>query len=151
MVSAHECVCRDVADNPCRNESFAFSAAPATQPKLFVWVYDHKTLGKDKLLGSADIDVRSVPSSVKNISLLTRTPQIWQHLQPGEAVPSKDLTIELREGQGVLHLRLEYDPDTPLSTKGSRSSLHSISGERAASISPSRFSLSRRRGADRDD
>lgn len=41
-----------------RNESFAFAAAPATQPKLFVWVYDHKTLGKDKLLGSADIDVR---------------------------------------------------------------------------------------------
>lgn len=42
----------------CRNESFAFAAAPATQPKMFVWVYDHKTLGKDKLLGSADIDVR---------------------------------------------------------------------------------------------
>lgn len=42
-----------------RNESFAFAAAPATQPKMFVWVYDHKTLGKDKLLGSADIDVRS--------------------------------------------------------------------------------------------
>ncbi|KAI0336165.1 tricalbin [Cubamyces sp. BRFM 1775] len=108
------------------NESFAFGAAPATQPKLFVWVYDHKTLGKDKLLGSADID-------------------IWQHLQPGDAVPSRDLAIELREGQGLLHIRLEYDPDTPLSSKGSRGSLHSISGERAPPISPSRFSLSRRR------
>ncbi|KAI0639057.1 tricalbin [Trametes polyzona] len=114
------------------NESFAYAAAPATQPKLFVWVYDHKTLGKDKLLGSADID-------------------IWQYLQPGEAVPSKDLTVELREGQGLLHLRLEYDPDTPLSTKGSRSSLHSLSADRAPPISPSRFSLSRRRGAERDD
>ncbi len=40
-----------------RNESFAFSAAPATQPKLFAWVYDHKTLGKDKQLGMAEIDV----------------------------------------------------------------------------------------------
>ncbi|KAI0666337.1 tricalbin [Trametes maxima] len=114
------------------NESFAFAAAPGTQPKLFVWVYDHKTLGKDKLLGSADID-------------------IWQQLQPGAAVPSRDLTVELREGQGLLHLHLEYDPDTPLSNKNSRASLHSISGERIAPISPSRFSLSRRRGADRDD
>ncbi|OSD05892.1 tricalbin [Trametes coccinea BRFM310] len=113
------------------NESFAFAAAPATQPKMFVWVYDHKTLGKDKLLGSADID-------------------IWQHLQPGEAVPSRDLTIELREGQGLLHLRLEYDPDTPLSTRASRTSLHSITGA-TPNASPSRFSLSRRRGADRDD
>ncbi|KAH9836496.1 C2 domain-containing protein [Rhodofomes roseus] len=39
------------------NESFTFSAAPATQPKMHAWIYDHKTLGKDKLLGSAEIDV----------------------------------------------------------------------------------------------
>ncbi|KAI0724221.1 tricalbin [Cerioporus squamosus] len=115
------------------NESFVFSAAPGVQPKLFAWVYDHKTLGKDKLLGSAEID-------------------IWEQLKPGEAVPAKDLTIELREGQGLLHLRLEYDPDTPLSTKNSRASLHSLTGgEKAPPISPSRFSLSRRRGADKDD
>ncbi|RPD58353.1 tricalbin [Lentinus tigrinus ALCF2SS1-6] len=114
------------------NESFAFSAAPATQPKLWAWVYDHKTLGKDKLLGSAEVE-------------------IWQQLTPGEAVPARDLTIELREGQGLLHLRLEYDPDTPLSTKNSRASLHSLSGEKPPPISPSRFSLSRRRGADKDD
>lgn len=50
---------RVVAELVSRNESFAFAAAPATQPKMFVWVYDHKTLGKDKLLGSADIDVSS--------------------------------------------------------------------------------------------
>ena len=41
-----------------RNESFTFHAAPATQPKMHAWIYDHKTLGKDKLLGSAEIDVR---------------------------------------------------------------------------------------------
>lgn len=43
-----------------RNESFTFHAAPATQPKMHAWIYDHKTLGKDKLLGSAEIDVRHV-------------------------------------------------------------------------------------------
>ncbi|KAI0757330.1 tricalbin [Daedaleopsis nitida] len=119
--------------SPEWNESFAFSAAPNVQPKLFLWVSDHKTLGKDKLLGQAEID-------------------IWQHLQPGEVIPAKELTVELREGQGLLHLRLEYDADTPLSTKGSRGSLHSISGgEKAPSVSPSRFSISRRRGADRDE
>ncbi|TBU34912.1 tricalbin [Dichomitus squalens] len=115
------------------NESFAFSAAPNTQPKLFAWVYDHKTLGKDKLLGSAEID-------------------IWQHLKPGDVVPASDLSVELREGQGHLQLRLEYDADTPLSNRASRKSLHSLYDEKAPAVSPSRFSLSgRRRAADRDD
>lgn len=41
-----------------RNESFTFSAGALT-PKIFVWVYDHKTIGKDKLLGQATIDVSS--------------------------------------------------------------------------------------------
>ncbi|KAI0351089.1 hypothetical protein OH77DRAFT_1524327 [Trametes cingulata] len=105
------------------NGYFVFAAAPVTQPKRFVWIYDHRTLGKDKMLGPADID-----------------------LQPGEAVPPKDLTVELREGQGLLHLRLEYDPDTPLSTKGSRTSLHFISGNGPPISHPSRSSLSRQRG-----
>src|ERR1700733_11063439 len=39
-----------------RKEGFNFSAGPMT-PKLFVWIYDHKTLGKDKLLGQGEIDV----------------------------------------------------------------------------------------------
>lgn len=43
-----------------RNESFTFAAGAFT-PKLFAWVHDHKTLGKDKLLGEAEIDVRSYP------------------------------------------------------------------------------------------
>lgn len=40
----------------CRNESFSFPAGPST-PKLHVKVYDHKTLGKDKSVGEADVDV----------------------------------------------------------------------------------------------
>ncbi|KAI1797561.1 tricalbin [Ganoderma leucocontextum] len=111
------------------NELFTFSAAPATQPKLFAWVYDHKTLGKDKLLGSAEID-------------------IWQHLKPDESVPATELTVELREGQGLLHLRLEYDAEVSLSTRPSRMSLHSLASEKP---SPSRFSISGRRRGERDD
>ncbi|KAI0961143.1 hypothetical protein AcV7_000325 [Taiwanofungus camphoratus] len=109
------------------NESFAFSAAPATQPKMFAWVYDHKTLGKDRLLGSAEID-------------------LWRHLHAGGGVASAEVFAELREGQGRLRLRLEFDPESS-SPARSRSSFQSV--ERTLG-SPSRFSLSRRR-ADRDD
>lgn len=40
----------------CRNESFSFEAGPVQQ-KLHVWVYDHKTIGKDKLLGTGEVEV----------------------------------------------------------------------------------------------
>jgi hypothetical protein len=40
-----------------RNESFNF-AASAHMSKLRLWIYDHKTLGKDKLLAEGEIDVR---------------------------------------------------------------------------------------------
>ena len=33
-----------------------FVAGPA-QSTLYAWIYDHKTLGKDKLLGSGQVDV----------------------------------------------------------------------------------------------
>ena len=39
-----------------RNETFDFPIGPST-PKLYVSIFDHKTLGKDKALGDADIDV----------------------------------------------------------------------------------------------
>jgi len=110
------------------NESFTFAAAPTTQPKMHAWVYDHKTLGKDKLLGSAEID-------------------LWRHLQPGQGVASAEVHAELREGQGRLRMRLEFDPDG-ISPTRSRTSFQS---DARVPTSPSRFSLSRRRGADRDD
>ena len=76
-------------------------------------------------------------------------PQIWQHLKPNESVPAAELTVELREGQGLLHLRLEYDAEVSLSTRPSRMSLHSIAA--SEKLSPSRFSISGRRRGDRDD
>ncbi|KAH9919105.1 tricalbin [Fomitopsis serialis] len=112
------------------NESFTFSAAPATQPKMHAWIYDHKTLGKDKLLGSAEID-------------------LWRHLPTDSGVASAEVHAELREGQGLLRMRLEFDPEGS-SPSRSRTSMHSLVGT-TAPVSPSRFSLSRRRGADRDD
>ena len=39
-----------------RNENFAFPAGPTT-PKLYLRVLDHRTLGKDKTVGEAEIDV----------------------------------------------------------------------------------------------
>lgn len=38
---------------------FAFAAGPS-QPKLYAWVFDYKTLGKDKPLGSGEVDVRGI-------------------------------------------------------------------------------------------
>lgn len=39
-----------------RNETFDFPVGPST-PKLYVSIFDHKTLGKDKALGDVDVDV----------------------------------------------------------------------------------------------
>lgn len=39
-----------------RNESFVFAASAMT-PKLFAWIHDHKTLGRDKELGEGEVDV----------------------------------------------------------------------------------------------
>jgi len=41
-----------------RNESFIFPVSTATT-KINLWVYDHKTLGKDKELSSGEVDVRT--------------------------------------------------------------------------------------------
>jgi hypothetical protein len=41
-----------------RNESFEFPVGASTT-KLHVLIFDHKTLGKDKALGEAEVDVSS--------------------------------------------------------------------------------------------
>ncbi|EMD41578.1 hypothetical protein CERSUDRAFT_110127 [Gelatoporia subvermispora B] len=114
------------------NETFTFSAAPGAQPKMYAWIFDHKTLGKDKQLGSAEVD-------------------LWRHLQPGSGVNTAEVLTELREGQGLLRFQMEFDPNT-LTRSRSRSSFQSGDAPAPkAPTSPSRFSLSRRRGADSDD
>ncbi|EPQ61056.1 tricalbin [Gloeophyllum trabeum ATCC 11539] len=105
------------------NETLTFSAGPMTN-KLYAWIHDHKTLGKDKLLGSGEID-------------------IWRHIQP-TGVTSAEVLSDLREGQGLLRLRLEFDADATPSV-GRRSSMSSMNQRTTSFSSPSRFSISRKR------
>lgn len=119
------------ADVECRNETFTFYAGPS-QSKVYVWVHDHKTLGKDKLLGSGEVD-------------------LWRHIQPGTNSVA-EAVCELNDGQGRLRLKLDFDPE-PLTARprASMSSLHSQALP-APPTSPSRFSLTaRRKAAERDD
>ncbi|KAI0080049.1 tricalbin [Panus rudis PR-1116 ss-1] len=106
------------------NETFTFVVNPS-YPTLYAWVHDHKTLGRDKLLGSAEVD-------------------IWHHIKKTGPM-SADIFEELTEGQGLLRLRLEYDPED----KPPRASVSSSYGSPAAS--PSRFSLARLRDRENSD
>lgn len=107
------------------NESFFFPASSTTS-KLYVWVYDHKTLGKDKVLGEGEVE-------------------IWRHLQPNQSSVA-DLTADLREG-GEVHLHLEFDVDA--NARAHDPSVTSL--ERPTAVSPSRFSIrGRRPGATED-
>ncbi|KIJ45255.1 hypothetical protein M422DRAFT_207610 [Sphaerobolus stellatus SS14] len=67
------------------DESSTFLVGPDSQ--LTAAVYDHKTIGKDRALGEATID-------------------IWKHVSP--AAPAQDVWTELRDGQGLLRLRFEF-------------------------------------------
>jgi len=111
--------------SPEWHESFSFTAGSFT-PQLFVWIYDHKTLGKDKLLGRASID-------------------IWRHLEQGQ-MSSTIVSADLTEGQGLLRLRLEFDP-----TAVGRASPVSSTDKNPNLVSPSRFSLRGRRSTGGDD
>ncbi|KAI0706072.1 tricalbin [Cytidiella melzeri] len=119
------------SQTPEWDETFNFMAGPSQQ-KLYLWVYDYKTLGKDKFLGSGEVD-------------------IWRHIRPGD-VPSAEVQCELNEGQGHLRLKLEFYPE-PATARPRRSiSTSSLNAQAQAGvsavtapISPSRFSLSGRR------
>lgn len=109
--------------SPEWNESFNFGASAHT-PKLHLWIYDHKTLGKDKLLAEGEVD-------------------IWRHIQVGRSTAA-DVTVEL-QGGGLARLRLEFDAENnPLARDASVVSL-----ERSQlQTSPSRFSIRGRRPED---
>jgi hypothetical protein len=83
---------------------------------MHVWIYDHKTLGKDKLIAEGEVD-------------------IWKHILPGRTITA-DVSLELREA-GQLHLRLEFDGDT-------NPNHHDANSERHVASS-SRFSIRGRR------
>ncbi|KAF7310594.1 hypothetical protein HMN09_00602200 [Mycena chlorophos] len=104
------------------NETFSFVAGAFT-PRAYVWIHDHKTLGKDKLLGEGEID-------------------IWRHIQP-QGVTAAEVSVELQGGGGLLRARLDFDPSGPPSNG---TSTPRMDGGRAMSMSsPSRFSLRGRR------
>jgi Ca2+-dependent lipid-binding protein len=106
--------------SPEWNETFNFTAS-VHMPKLHLWIYDHKTLGKDKLLTEGEVD-------------------IWQHIQVGQSTAA-EVTVELHGG-GLARLRLEFDAENnPLARHASVVSL-----ERSQlQTSPSRFSIRGRR------
>ncbi|KAG1783596.1 C2 domain-containing protein [Suillus placidus] len=112
--------------SPEWNESFNF-AASAHMPKLHLWIYDHKTLGKDKLLAEGEVD-------------------IWRHIQVGRSTAA-EVTVEL-QGGGLARLRLEFDAENnPLARHASVVSL-----ERSQlQTSPSRFSIRGRRPGFNED
>ncbi|KAJ3567153.1 hypothetical protein NP233_g6551 [Leucocoprinus birnbaumii] len=110
------------------NEAFIFAASTSTA-KIYSWVYDHKTLGKDKELGSGEVD-------------------IWRHIQP-LGISSADVSLELRHG-GLLKLRLEFDPTVNPSSGSSISSGEHVSRTMSI-VNPSRFSIRGRRPGTEDD
>ncbi|KAG2350711.1 tricalbin [Suillus weaverae] len=112
--------------SPEWNESFNF-AASAHIPKLHLWIYDHKTLGKDKLLAEGEVD-------------------IWRHIQVGQSTAA-EVTVEL-QGGGLARLRLEFDAENnPLARHASVVSL-----ERSQlQTSSSRFSIRGRRPGFNED
>ena len=123
-----------------RHESFTFVAGPLT-PKAFVCVFDHKTLGKDKVLGEGELDVRSFGHchDVLFIESLNHR-KIWRHIQH-DKTSAAEAFVELREGQGLLRLRLEFDAGidpTPSLPRGSSAA----SLDRSSTLGhPSRFSI----------
>jgi len=101
-------------------------------PKIFLWIHDHKTLGKDKELGEAEVD-------------------IWRHIKP-EGISSADVFVELRQG-GQIRLRLEFDATS--NPNASNPSLGEPISKTMSMSSPSRFSLRGKRpgngSGDNDD
>ncbi|KAG8983790.1 hypothetical protein FRB95_008982 [Tulasnella sp. JGI-2019a] len=114
---------------PQWNETFAVPVTNETRV-LLATIYDHKTLGKDKTLGEAEID-------------------IWRHIRPNglNPLPAADVWVELRQGAGQLNLRLEFDRNGGASNGTARSVSSTFSGAtsaRAGLSSPSRFSINKR-------
>ncbi|RXW22896.1 hypothetical protein EST38_g2942 [Candolleomyces aberdarensis] len=113
------------------NESFKFAASAHT-PKLFIWMHDHKTLGKDKEIGEAEID-------------------LWRHIQSSGGVSSAEVLAQLRPA-GSIRLRLEFDPATnPISSRASVSSGEHGLGRTVSNLTPSRFSIHRKRTSAEDE
>lgn len=105
---------------------------------MHIWVHDHKTLGKDKLIAEGEVDVRAFKLDRRSPFLILSL-QIWSHILPGRNVTA-DVSLDLREA-GQLRLRLEFDGDT-------NPNHHDPSVHDRHLASPSRFSIKGRRPDD---
>ena len=133
-----------------RNEQCAF-VVNSNQSKIQVWVHDYKTIGRDKLLGTGEIDV-SLSTSL-SLSISHAVHQIWRHLNPGNGIYSTEVLLQLTEGQGLLKVRLDFSQSDyhHIPHGGSFQSLADATSTKAMT-SPSRFSLrGKRPGAGGDD
>jgi Ca2+-dependent lipid-binding protein len=117
-------------DTPDWNESFSFAVSSLT-PKIFVWVHDHKTLGKDKEVAEAEVE-------------------IWRHVKP-EDISSTELQVQLHP-KGTLRLRLEFEAGANPNLSSSLSVHSGDHHSRSMSLaSPSRFSMKGRRPGPAED
>jgi C2 domain len=128
-----------------RNETFEFYVVPST-PKIYVSIFDHKTLGKDKSLGEAEVDVCNLLHHSLTVCDSGRF-QIWQHIQP-PSNSAADVSVEIANGHGFIRLRLSLGAE-PIGRKSS------VDQSGAGTLtSPSRFSLRGRRpgaGLDKEE
>jgi hypothetical protein len=124
-----------------RHETFEFLVVPST-PKLHVSIFDHRTLGKDKSLGEAEVDVCDLLRHSLSVCNSDRF-QIWQHIQPVSNSVA-DIAVEITNGHGIIRLRLALGAESI----GSKSSVLSPDQSGPGTLtSPSRFSLRGRRTA----
>lgn len=118
---------------------------------MYVWIHDHKTIGKDKELSEGEVEVRFMGYTASD-QFFDSALQIWRYIS-SETVSSQEVVVNLKPG-GLLRAILEFDPGS--NPNGSNGSLYS--GEhkdhrdhRSMSFSsPSRFSLRGRRPNDDD-
>lgn len=109
------------AQDPEWNETLSFNAGPDSGA-LVIEVFDHKTFGKDRLLGQGSII-------------------IWEHVQPIGRT-SAEIWVELRDGQGQLRMRLDFERGYGHTGRGT--SIASLELPRNGG-SPSRFLSLRKR------
>lgn len=113
-----------------RNETFKFTASSQTS-KVYIWLHDHKTLGKDKEIAEGEVE-------------------IWRHIQ-ADGMSQADVLVDLRP-TGQLQLRLDFDASGgPTSSSASISSgdtHHHHRMGRTLSQAGSRFSLHKPRAED---
>jgi hypothetical protein len=124
-----------------RNETLRFTTSGDTN-SLSVKVFDHKTLGKDKELGEAMVDVGVTNLSLQRmpVSLNVQLPQVRKYMQP--SFTGAEEWVALNGGAGSVQLRFDFEVGPAPASRMRTPSLHSKNG--ALPNSPSKFSMSKK-------